>query len=245
MSDQDLVQGHWVRDWIKAPGFEDHTTRVHWMQVGSDYADVRIPADRPALSDAEALHDLSAPDLLRLARAEGFAGQTTLAGARCTWHREINWHGTPDIADVGDISFDEQGRMIEAGVLSAYTELWERQPGDDPDVKRFQGDGYSGIVVSRGEVAVLGIGQTDKPATTPVIEALEAGQIPEGIDRFFDGIHALCHWSGHTLIADLATQPFSEGLPVLRNNGTTFTWTRIAFDGTETDVTMRVSDPTS
>ena len=72
------VQGHWVRTWIKAPGFEDHTTRVHWMQAGLDYADVRIPLERPDTRSAACLADLPAAVLRDLARAEGFSGHVTL-----------------------------------------------------------------------------------------------------------------------------------------------------------------------
>ena len=34
------VQGHWRRDWLKAPGFSDTTTHVHWMQCGTLFADM-------------------------------------------------------------------------------------------------------------------------------------------------------------------------------------------------------------
>ena len=118
------IQGHWVRNWIKAPGFEDHSTRVHWMQAGGLYADIRIPADRPDLSGASSLSALSPDHLLSLGQAEGFAGHVTLDGDHCTWEREINFHGTPDSLDVGAIHFDAQGSMIETGVHADYSELW-------------------------------------------------------------------------------------------------------------------------
>ncbi|WP_095590614.1 hypothetical protein [Actibacterium ureilyticum] len=235
---QSDIQGHWVRDWIKAPGFQDHDTRVHWIQVGADYADIRIPADRPDLRDAGALADLPASALTVLARAQGFAGRITLQGAHCTWQREINWHGTPDAPDVGAISFDAQGRMIEAGVHEDYTERWVRHTAPDPRYLRFAGHGYTGRVASIGETAVIGIGRIGKPATAPLIAALARGDIPDGIDTLFDGLHALGHWSGDSLIADLATQPFAEGTPVLTVQGDAVIWHEIGFDGTRRDLLL-------
>jgi len=231
------IQGHWVRDWIKAPGFEDHTTRVHWVQAGNHYADVRIPLDRPDIGGAGAMSDLSARDLGAMAKAEGFAGHVALKGTQVTWHREINWHGTPEAPDVGDISFDAQGRMIEAGVLADYTELWERAPGDTSAL-RFSGHGYSGVVAMVGDRAVVGIGQRDKPATKPLTEALAEDRVPSGIEALFDGLHALCTVAGGALTADLATQPFSEGTPVLSLQGATAVWHRMGFDSTRDDLEM-------
>lgn len=153
------VQGHWVRHWIKAPGAKDHTTRVHWIQAGHAYADVRIPADRPDLSGASSLSDLSAQQLAALARAEGFAGRITLDGAVCTWARDINWHGTPDAADIGHISFDAQGRMIEAGVEADYTELWERAEAPPPTARHYRNGGDRAFIVSAGNRFVIGIGR--------------------------------------------------------------------------------------
>ena len=43
MIDSSDVQAHWRRLWIRAPGFEDADTRVHWMQCGALYADIRVP----------------------------------------------------------------------------------------------------------------------------------------------------------------------------------------------------------
>lgn len=238
MITEDDIQGHWVRDWIKAPDFEDHTTRVHWMQVGSEYADVRIPLERPDLAGASALSDLPADALHALTMAEGFSGHVTLRGTHCTWHREINWHGPPDALDVGDISFDADGRIIETGVHADYTELWNRRTGHNTKSLRFHGEGYTGLLAMRGPVAVLGIGRQDKPSTKPMIEALAAGHIPAGVDTLFDGVHALGHQSGNVVIADLATQPFAEGKAVVTMNDEHLLWQRIAFDGTSVQLEM-------
>ncbi len=240
MSLQKDIQGHWVRNWIKSHDFEDHKTRVHWAQVGLDYADVRIPLERPDLSKATALASLSAPELAVLAQAEGFAGHVTLDGSCCTWHREINFHGKPEIADIGAISFDADGRMIEAGVLAEYTELWERFTFADAKVIRFSGAGYVGHLIGFGKTCVVGIGKRNKPTTKTLIETLHAGHVPINIEELFDGIYAIGHWSEEMLIADLATQPFADGLPVLTLKANTILWHRIGFDGICSDVVFEM-----
>ncbi len=234
------VQGHWIREWIKAPGFEDHTTRVHWMQAGSDYADVRIPLERPDLHAACSLADLDAAALLELAQAEGFAGHVTLDGDNCTWHREVNWHGAPDTPDVGAISFDTQGRMIEAGVLADYTERWVQHATAETTALRF-GDGtYSGLLIQAGEVGVVGIGRETKPASQPIVEALKAGQMPEDVYRLFDGIHALCQISGSCVTATLGTNPFVNDTPLLDLSEDVVTWHQTCFDGTRRDLSLQI-----
>ena len=188
------IQGHWVRRSIKAPGFEDLTTRVHWMQAGRDYADVRIPLDRPNVSGAGCLADLPLDALLTIAQSEGFAGHVSLDQDTCTWHREINWHGTPDGLDIGSISFDEDGAMIETGVLADYVEVWDQCAETETKALRFANADYRGVMVSCGEVAVVGIGQTSKTATKTAFKGLRNGHTPDNLELVFDGLHAVCRF---------------------------------------------------
>ncbi|MGR3515232.1 MAG: hypothetical protein ACU0GG_20910 [Paracoccaceae bacterium] len=232
------LQGHWARRWIKAPGFEDHTTRVHWMQAGRDYADVRIPLVRPEVTGAPCLSDLSADALCSLARAEGFAGHVTLEGDTCTWHREINWHGEPEGLDVGAISFDATGDMIEDGVLADYTELWTQKAKAQTSAIRFSNGHYAGVLVTDGTVGVVGIGPPEKPATAPVLKALEAGQVPENAGSLFDGVHALCRLSTGQAVATLATNPLIEGQPVLTFQETSVVWHKQDFHGMQSQIEL-------
>ena len=238
MITQDDIQGHWERHWIRAPGFEDHTTRVHWMQAGIDFADVRVPLDRPDTTGATCLADLSSATLAALARAEGFAGHVTLEGDTCTWHREINWHGTPHDRDVGAISFDDQGRLVEAGVLAEYTELWAQRDTAKPRVHRFSNGTYAGVLIVAGSVGVVGIGRASKQATKPLIDALGNGRVPIGADRLFDGLHALCRLDNGRAVATIATNPFVEGQTVLRLSDHAAIWLEVGFDGSHCEIQM-------
>lgn len=239
MISADQVQGHWRRLWIKAPSCEDHTTQVHWMQAGMDFADVRIPSDRPDLRAASCLADLPAECLARLASAEGFAGHTTLDGDSLTWHRKINWHGPPSEPDVGKIDFDDQGHLIETGALAEYTELWEQQATAPAKTMRFLSGTYTGVLVTCGEVGVVGLDQPDKPATEPIVSALRAGQMSARAETLFDGLFAYVTVQGDQVTAQLATNPFVEQHPVLTMTGDHVIWHKVGFDGTRSDVALQ------
>lgn len=241
----DHLQGHWQRHWIKAPGFEDHDTKVHWMQAGMVFADLRIPAGLPYLGGATCLADLPAATLAELGAAEGFAGTTTLEDDRCTWHRAINWQGVPEGADVGQISFDDKGRMIETGVLANYTELWAQQAKAPPRALQFSDGTYDGVLVICGALGVLGIDHAGKAPTAPLRAALREGVIlPEAVDAF-DGIFALVRVTGEALIAELATNPFQQGECVLSLTEGGAVWHKEGFDGAKSEIALQVSEPAS
>ena len=239
----DSIQGHWVRRWIKAPGFHDETTRVHWMQVGSLFADVRIPAERPDLTGYRALSEVPVSALRQLAQAEGFAGVVELDGQRCTWHRDINWHGTPETVDVGEISFDADGRMVEQGVHADYRELWEQHASPATGrAYRASGEGYQAFLVVRDERFVLGVGRPEKPSTSRALEALAGEHVETDMAPVFDGVHAVGQLIDGEAIAALATQPFAEGGRVLTLEGDRLTWHRIGFDGETEEVGMQLNE---
>lgn len=235
------IQGHWVRDWIKTPRFKDNTTRVNWMQAGNIFADVRIPQTRPDIEDMACMADLAPQDLLTLAQAEGFAGTTTLDQDRCTWLRDINWHGTPDEPDIGAISFDASGRMIEAGVHADYTELWTQNAKSATTALRFENAAYTGVFVFADNVGVLGIGQRAKATTKPALNALRSGTIPDSAPTVFDGLHALCHIDGNKVTAVLATNPFAEKQRILSLGETDITWHKTGFDGMQADIRLQIT----
>lgn len=229
----DDLQGHWHRAWLRAPDHEDTTTRVHWMQCGAVYADIRIPADRPDLTGARALSDLDPPALLSLLQAEGFAGTITVADGICTWDRVINWHGTPDAVDAGRMSFSAQGELIEDGVHADYAELWRRAP-DRPD-RALHGTvaGQDAVIVASPAAFVVGLGVPGGPSPTAERAALSQGTIPADLPHRFQSVYAYGRWDGQTGIATLATNPFIEGRPVVEQSGDGLSLILPCFDGTE------------
>lgn len=230
------LQGHWIRDYIKGPDFADHSTRVHWMQCGSAYADVRIPADRPDIHSFTCLADLSAQALSGLVKAEGFAGHITLNGAQCTWHRRINWHGVPEIADIGHIAFDTSGRMIETGVVAEYEELWDHENPTFKQAVALSGQDYTGMLMIIGSRCVLAIDIAARPSTAPVTQQLENGIIPPQTAMLFDRIYALGTFENDQVVAELATQPKSEHAVLLTLTNDQAIWHRTDYYGSKTDI---------
>jgi hypothetical protein len=213
------LQGHWRRAWLRAPGVEDHDTAVHWLQVGSIYADIRIPARRPDVRGARALAELPDRTLLHLMRAEGFAGEIALEGDVCTWRREINWHGAPEGVDAGRLRFDDGGALLEDGVHAEYGESWDRIDGAPVHALRLTDGTRLGVLVTVGERFVFGLGRADAPASAPVLEALRQGRRGAGLERHFEGGYAFGSWQGRLGQADLATNPLWESRCILATRG--------------------------
>jgi hypothetical protein len=234
------LQSHWKRIWLRAPGVNDETTRVHWMQCGALYADLRIPVMRPSLSGAGCLADLDAPALLALMAAEGFAGTITVESGICTWARHINWHGAPDGVDAGLMSFHASGDLIEDGVHADYSELWRKMPDAPTQALRIGTDGREGVLVLSEGGFLIGLGTPEAPASAPLIAALRQGRIPVGLALHFRSVYALGRWDGAQGIAALCTDPFMEGTPVLARTADGFTFTDTTFDGQKAILPLRL-----
>jgi hypothetical protein len=208
------LQGHWRRDWIKAPDFEDTTTRVHWLQAGALFADLRVPADLPALHGG-CLADLDEATLQSLLRVEGFAGEITVKDGQCTWHRAINWQGALSRPDVGAMWCDGDV-LIEDGVHADYREGWLAEPTAPLRGHPIAWGDMTGVLVENDDRFLLGIG-------------------PAPMDRSprdtFASFYALGTWDGAHGIADLATDPFAMGKPVLDRAQGSFVWHAPLFTG--------------
>jgi hypothetical protein len=88
------------------------------------FGDLRIPGDRPDLSPAASLSDLTDEQLAALAHQNGFAGVTTIDGANATWHHEIDFQPTGGGTDIGRIEPAGDGRMFEHALDDSYIESW-------------------------------------------------------------------------------------------------------------------------
>ncbi len=227
------LQGHWKRDWIKAPGFDDATTCVHWLQAGALFADLRVPLERPDLTGLSCLADLDQSALRSLMNAEGFAGHITVADSQCTWHRQINWHGVPGQADIGLMSFDETGGLIEDGILAEYRELWQSAPQTPLRGAQVRCDAMTGVLIENEEIFLLGIGPNPVGTTDDLIAKLDSGTAELlALQQHFAGEYVLGTWNGASGIAMLSTNPFQEGQVVLER-GDGLYWHSQGFDGAQ------------
>lgn len=124
--------GLWRRESITLDdGTIDDTTIVYWAQTSREFVDIRVPANRPEISSAQALKELTSDELLALAGQKGFAGYSILEGNRCIWNREIDFRpstGRPDTGMVrveGDTLFEEGDPDSVLG--SGYREVYRRE----------------------------------------------------------------------------------------------------------------------
>ncbi|MGQ7846032.1 hypothetical protein ACUNV4_16235 [Granulosicoccus sp. 3-233] len=116
--------GLWRRRWLRTPECEDSTSHVLWMQGEQMHVDLRLPAAAKAFRHAPSLSALDAGQLRLLARAEGFAGRTTLVDGVCTWRRHINFQGPLKGIDTGKILQTPEG-LREIGIHAPCEALWE------------------------------------------------------------------------------------------------------------------------
>lgn len=238
MVTEEHIQGHWQRIWLRAPGFEDGTTRVHWMQAGDLYADVRIPLDRPDLGTARCLADLDPEALAVLTDAEGFAGRTVIENSTCTWARDINWHGETSETDAGKLWFRDDGDLIEDGVHADYAERWTRRassPAEGMHLSSAQGE--TAFLIRVADWFVFGLGSAAAPSSATCLADLERGKTDlDAVRALFDRVHCVGKWTGETGRAVLATNPFLEGRACLRKAGDTIVFEHATFDGATRDI---------
>lgn len=123
----DAYLGIWQRRLLRTPHARDTTSRVLWLQTPRWHADLRIPAGRPDFSGVAALADCDAAQLAWLATQQGFCGLTQVDGARCTWHRQVDFQPVNGCRDTGHMAFDGE-RVVETGLEADYLEIWERVP---------------------------------------------------------------------------------------------------------------------
>jgi len=226
----DDLQGHWRRDWIRGPGFEDSATHVHWLQAGTLFADLRVPDTLPDLNGMTCLADLDGPTLAAFLDCEAFAGEISLTRDHCTWHRQINWHGTPDLPDVGAMSFAADGTLIEDGVLADYREAWSAVPtGPLRGQKLCWGD-MTGVLVENDTEFLFGIGLTPGGKSKPAVSA--SGAVDQDAARdAFGGFYALGRWDGASGIAELSTNPFAREQVVIERKTSGPVWHAPLFAG--------------
>jgi hypothetical protein len=123
------LRGLWTREEIFTPtGNRDATTRVVWLQTRRFYADIRVPADRPARPGATGFEAYADEELIALARMQAFAGVLTAADGICLWRRDLDYQPPDPVPDEARFEIDGD-RMDEFGIHADYTEIWRRTPG--------------------------------------------------------------------------------------------------------------------
>ncbi len=207
--------GLWQRTLLRAPGVEDTTTRVYWLQTPSWHADIRVPADRPVLSDRDGLAALTPEEMRALARQQGFAGITEVEGELCRWHRRLDYQPPSGFNDIGRMQFEGPDRLLEYGVEQDYFEIWERVPGsgesevlehDDPN-------GRPAVLLSLGPWVMFVRARSAAPGrATGLVELVAAADDPRRVALLdFEISFGRRDGAGKAWRTELSTLPWLEG----------------------------------
>jgi hypothetical protein len=133
----DWAIGCMERAYIRLDGGEKDASVAIWIQTASQYFDLRIPHDRPALRGRRSLEDCSREELLALARQSGDTGVCTIEHRVATWKSWGDRFGffCDDVA-----IFPDDGRLDPRGSVIyeyetekspvRYEEAWVQQPWD-------------------------------------------------------------------------------------------------------------------
>jgi len=128
----DRLVGRWRRTLLVRPdGSEDRGTAVVWLQAGTRYVDLRLPAGLPTTTAAVA--GLPAAELAALAGVEGFAGRLRADGPWTCWDRTVDLQPVAAAPDEGLLE-PHGPDLVETGRHVRYLERWQRtsRPGANP-----------------------------------------------------------------------------------------------------------------
>lgn len=118
-----IAAGGYVGLWRRLPSPGALGAHAYWMQTYSLFAQLRIPAQRPAFAPVTRLTELDAQQLLWLSRQEGFAGRALFEGKRLQRERILSFQPPtgPDLAHV----FLSGGLLVEEGIEKDYVDEWQ------------------------------------------------------------------------------------------------------------------------
>jgi len=182
------VSGQWRRTSIAWPdGRSDTATEVFWLQGVRRYADLRIPAGRPACAGAVCLRNLDRAMLRFMTRQEGFFGHLDIDASVGRWHRAFDYQPDTGMADHGALAF-EDGVLVERGIDLPYIERWSRKAGPE-SVMAFglaTEAGTPGCLVLAGDAFIYARGRTTAlPPCVTLNQLLDrAGSLQAAQDLF-------------------------------------------------------------
>lgn len=183
------VSGLWRRTLIAWPdGLADTETEVFWLQGPRCYADLRVPAGRPACPNVTCLRDLDWTILHFMARQEGFFGRLDVFSSIGQWHRSFDYQTDTGIADRGALAF-EDGILVERGVVLPYVEHWSREAGtgDAMALSLATETGTPGCLVVAGDAFVYARGrQTSLPCGVTLDRLIDEAASLETAQDIFD-----------------------------------------------------------
>ena len=225
--------GVWQRTLLRSQAGIDQSSHVYWLQTPVLHADIRIPANRPAFEGKKSLQDFSVPDLKLLAEQRGFAGETSVIGNSCLWLRRIDYQPPGYGHDIGNMEFNGT-QILETGIASNYSEIWEQLPDSQGATCAFQfeeeNSAYkfakpqSGVLVVCGDYFIFARDRATALPQSLSLETMLNERIftrPELIELLdFEISFGRVAYGNIPWEIQLSTLPFREGNPLV----TASTW---------------------
>lgn len=232
--------GGYVGLWRRLPSPGALSAQAYWMQTYSLFAQLRIPAKRPAFPSATRLTELSAEQLLWLSRQEGFAGRALFEGQRLQRERVLSFQppSGPDLAHV----FLSGGLLVEEGIEKNYVDEWQTIADCATDdlaalelIEDCESDGRrparAGFLLVLGDYFLFAMERRPPfDSAEPLPSLVERAPDPEAKAALLDCEISFGRRRGSRTPWEirLSTLPFREGravfdrepLPVLRPDGT-------------------------
>lgn len=160
------LTGRWRRTLLIRPdGTDDTTTAVTWLQAGTRYVDLRIPAD-PGIA------------------ADGFAGRIRADGTWTCWDRLVDLQPTA-LPDAGRLEADGPDALVETGRHEAYREHWVREGDRAPAIALELKDAVTGdpaVLVRVGHSVGWARGGPDPEVAVGEVGA-DGGVVPTAASR--------------------------------------------------------------
>lgn len=126
----DWLMGFWRRLSLETENKRDTETQVFYLQTPTCFGDLRIPSDRPELTQAS-FSSLTQEDILALSKQQGFSGITQFNQGYCHWVRYIDYQPPQTVRDIGLLHWDDI--LVEEGVEQSYREEWQKVDDGDGD----------------------------------------------------------------------------------------------------------------
>jgi hypothetical protein len=222
----DELTGCWRRAWIEfADGTRDDTTFVIWMQLATAMADIRISADRPALSNHDGLAACSLDELRALADSESSSGFTRctpivvgddgVRRATAEWFTRghgVNFQPVSAFPEPGLLEWTSNEVLIERAPSGAYVEEWRLLPNTrDMFEHRTTLDGRQ-LYRTGDAVIVVRDRPTPVPRTARLQELVaECGDDRDALAALVDCEFSFARCNGHEFRIEASTLPWREG----------------------------------
>jgi len=192
----------------------DTTTQVLWLQTPSGFADIRVPANRPAVDGFDALSEQTA---IALSKQDGFAGITRSDGQTCEWHHAMDYRPFDGQLDMGSLSWKDGiagGILVETGANNTYREEWQWiGGGPTATLTLTEGAAWKGWMVICGDFFIY---MRDRrqllPAADSITSLLNHAQ-PQTYASYLDCeiSYGLCGKGRKPWEITLSTLPWREG----------------------------------